>query len=277
MGTIDAFIFPVRFVRIISTQNVAGTLIIRFTVQGFPDVDSWPRTLTALQDYGKARLHDISARYGRYYPAVAQSDGLQIIETNSETARWAEVTNRVSMFDAFANSYFMMITLEYKSDRPAAQVAVSEDGIVVLSRSLVVVRCWFYGNKFHDDGRIIRIQSDENILRAASDSSYEIHSRYDDVEFWLHARQVTEKSRTILTVTLPGDPSRPGDLQTRISIPVVVKKPVLRRVGRGFLSATGASLVALPALLGTDAALTPRIIAAGVGATIIAIVTVFSS
>ena len=277
VNTPDAFILPVRHVQISSAEIIAEALIVRFVLAGYPDLTSWPRDAATLQNHGKSVLNQISARYGKYFPAVGASDGLICHDNGNSTESWSEISSRLSTFSTFASSYLVRVSVVENRKDVKKEVSTTDGQIEVSSGSGIIVKCWFYTRTQPAGGRIISVSTDDRILHVSSDSAHELSSRYDEVEFWLHGRSVAERSRTMLTVALPGDSTRTGDLPTRVTFPVIVGKPLLPRVYRGFAGATGAAFVGLPALLGAESPLLPRVALAVVGAIIIAFLAVFSA
>jgi len=277
VGTTDAYLLPVRLATVLSAEFIADALVVRFITGAFPELSAWPHDGLTLETRGKTDLAQISAGYqGNYFAASGRCDGLTITAAGNATTDWNQVTSRLATLKTFSDSFFVRTSL-VMSDSAPTLVGLKAGVAHLSSRHTVVLRCWFYRGKYVPSARDISVESDQSVISLSSDSSYEINSRYDEVEFWLHPQRLAADSRTMVSLRLPGDPTATGDLTTRIQIPMVVRKPVTPRLLRGITAAAGASLIAAPALMGAGTSLSLRIALAVLGALIVSIVAALNS
>ncbi|MFG1795738.1 hypothetical protein [Nocardia sp. NPDC049149] len=289
VGTVDAFIMPTRLASVHSAEIIAEALIIKFLAKDFPDVTSLQRDAVDIEDKGKVVLTQVMSRYGgTYWPAVARSDGLVANAAGSGPSEWNDVVSRLSKLSAFSGSFFIRLSLVYATNKSFKEMfsrskffsmtpVELHDGSATLSnRNAAILRCWFSRETLASDERRITVKCDDAIVQISSDDSYDITSRYDDIEFWLHPRRLPVNSRTVLSIRVPGNPQVPGDLTTRVSLPIVVSRPVAPRLTRGLTSAVGAGLIAAPAILGVGSSLGLRLLLAAAGALIVSLVAALS-
>ena len=218
--------------------------------------------------------------------------------TGSGTSEWNEVTSRLATLDPFNDSDFLRLSLvparrlqprwrEAPLDwvrrvtkskaaiRAEESLELRRGQLVVTNRQQIVLRCWFYRRQPLAQPRVMTLACDSAIVHISTDAQVELSSRYDEVEFWLHPQRLAVDSRTALTLRLPGDPGQTNDLGTRVSVPVLVRRPVGPRLLRGLVGATRLALVAAPALL-EDSPTGLRIGLAVLGAALVSLLAAFS-
>jgi hypothetical protein len=211
------------------------------------------------------------------FPAMGASDGISLTASGSDVESWSEISDRLAKLDTFSNSYFVHLSILCVEGEEKS-LNIRNGSLEIDQDRGFIVKCWYYRTDAPSAARALVVTTDGTVLEASSDTEWEILSRYDEVEFWFHAKRVAQTTRRMLSVVLPGnnsDPAVDNDLTTRVSIPVIINRPVAPRLFRVSATAAGAALVATPALLGPGAQLQHKLIFAVLGALILAIVTVF--
>ena len=92
--------------------------------------------------------------------------------------------------------------------------------------------------------------------------------------YWLHPAALNFDTLSRFTITLRSQDGTSGFVPAHARFPVTVRRSTSNLVTRVTLTAAGAMLVALPAILGAGSPLQLRIAAAVTGAAILAVVTV---
>ena len=116
--------------------------------------------------------------------------------------------------------------------------------------------------------------TDGTFLRVSSDHEYEVALRYDTVEFWVHPAALNFETLSRLSISLTGQPEAAGLIPANARFPVAVRRSKSRLLVRMLVTALGALLVALPAILGPSTLLQIRIVSALLGAMLLAVSSV---
>lgn len=280
-NSIDASVFPVRFVEITKTTDLAEAIVVRFAVKGYVDVSNWGQDKGAIVTAGRAHLQSAYSKSGTYMAAMGKSGDmpLTLSKKTTEQEAWYLVAKRLATLDTFSKTFLTYLSL--KNEHGDKKVIDGPNGSLAIkySRSLIV-KCWYYrSSDLAIEDRTVRIKADQNILESTSEIEQEILSPYDEVEFWLYAKQVSQKSRRTVVVELPGalgGTVGSGDLTTKVSIPVTIYRPFMPRFIQWIITAAGAGLVATPGFLDKGDHLQEKLLLGIAGASLVATASVFS-
>lgn len=279
------YIIPVRMVKIIGAKLWGErAAIIRVEAGGYPDLATagWP---DGQGDAGKGELIRKGREAAQLVASGSQEGFRSAVETTSNLSvrgvewgekQWLAITSRLSALDPFVNSYFLHVDLA-KSKNPKERWQLKDGAIKMRSRQGLIVKCYY--NRATPpagtDSRELSLAADNTILAPSFDAKKQILSRYDEVDFAVQSKPVTETARTIATISMPGEGT--GEVTTKVPIPIVVT-PLLTRIQRGFAGAAGAFFVALPAVMGAGSNFGTRAAFALLGTLIVAMLaSVFSA
>jgi hypothetical protein len=279
-NSIDACVFPVRFVEITKTTDLAEAIVVRFAVKCYVDVSGWGQDKDSIVTAGRAHLQSAYSKSGTYMAAMGKSGDMPLTPSKTtEQEAWYLVAKRLATFDTFSKTFLTYLSLTNEHEDKKAIDGPNGSVVIKYSRSLIV-KCWYYrSSDLEIEDRIVRIKADQNILESTSELEQQILSPYDEVEFWLYANQVTQKSRRTVVVELPGaldGTVDSGDLTTRVSIPVTIYRPFMPRIIQWIITAVGAGLVATPGFFDKGDHFQEKLVIGTVGAFLVATASVFS-
>jgi hypothetical protein len=274
VATTDAYAIPIRLVTITDVIDFADAYVVRFVVGRYVNVSDWPLEQDAIIARGQTIMQDAYTTYGEHVAAMGKQGRLPITPADSEVTSWSAVAQRLATLEDFAECYLARVSVT-NADKEA--LAIDDDGSIgVRYRRSVIISCWYYRASAPSQEHTVRVIADDKVMEFSSDAQRLILTRYDEVDFWLYAKPLSQNYRRTVTVEIAGANPLKNDVPTRVSIPLNACRPVLPRVGQWLCSAAGAGLVATPAMLGAGAQLEHKLIFAGIGAAIVASVTVFS-
>jgi len=275
------FIVPVRAARFVYARSFADFFILRLQVDDYPDLSQMTRS--EVRERSRVFYDHLVDMNQRYYPAVTRFPNVDLGDNPDidDSLRWLSVVERLALHNTFASSYFV------RMEQPTLPNGKTADFDAVGRLSLrdgqtTKLNVNFLGKEYSEQSKkVLMCATDGRFLRVSSDNSYEVAHRYDSVEFWLQPNTENFDSLARVTIRLETKGSSTSEtdsyLTTSVNIPVVVKRSRPRLALRLSLTAGGAILVALPAILGQHSSLRVRIVAAVLGAFLLAYATVMVS
>jgi hypothetical protein len=266
---------PIRAAVVVAAKVIAGAYVFKLRVSWFPELSSWPLETEEVRARGTAEIEAVTRANTGFYTASGRSGGMRLEAGSADAEAWLEIARRLSTFEAFSTSFFVRSTLGTRSGRELP--VVGEDGTITVNANAgFVLTCWFYGNDYHRTPRSLSVATDRSILTLSSDDSYEIQSRYDEIEFWFRSQQLVADSLTFVKLTLPGS-SAHGDLATYLRFPVIVRRSRGAAITTGAIGGVGAALVGLPAVLGDSLPISLRISSAVLGALLLSFLAAWTA
>ncbi|MDF5751762.1 hypothetical protein [Spongiactinospora sp. TRM90649] len=268
------FLLPVRHALVADAECAAGVCVFRLRMGDYTDLDDYPVTEDELRAEGHRYLDQLIAlNDGQFYLATGcfpsrsmANDGM-----HSGPARWAGAAGRLAQHPTFRDSYFIRID-EPVLDR-GGPVPFDEQGRLLLSdRRAVRLKVWFrtHGSVEGDERRLSCV-TDGAHLRISFEDFCDIGSPYDAVEFWLQPSPVGFDALTRVTVAHGREGEHP---EISAGFPVVVRRSRSRLLTRVTLSALGAFMIGLPAIVGADSPLLVRVLFAIVGTALLSVSTI---
>lgn len=274
VATDDAYVLPIRLVTIIKVIDFVDAYVIKFVVGKYVNVSDWPLEQQAIVARGRTIMQDAYATYRSHVAAMGKHGRLPITPADSDVTSWSAVAQRLATLEGFSESYLARVSVTNADNEP---LTLNEDGAIdIRYRRSLVIDCWYYRASTPAQEHTVRVTADDKVLEFSSDAQRPILTRYDEVDFWLYAKPLSPSYRRVVTVEITGAGALEHDIPTRVALPVHARRPVLPRIGQWVLSAGGAGLVATPALIGAGAQTEHKLLFAGLGAAIVASVTVFS-
>ncbi|AWE51490.1 hypothetical protein ACFXGG_33265 [Streptomyces nigra] len=263
----DAFILPVRVAEVVAAECAADVFLFKLRVTDHVDLDDYSLSRADIVAESRKVLDKIiEGNGGAYYPAVLKFPAFPIRTSEDQAQLWLSVARRLALHTTFESSYFMRV------DQPvhlakATSFAFEPDGRLSLS-DLKPARLpvSFYSPRYTEAPKIaLTCSTDGRFLRVSSDASHDVALRYDSTEFWLQPDAASFDALTHVTIRL--GPEEAGSTPVAaIRLPVIVRHSRVRLLSRVAISALGAFLVAMPAILGAHSPLALRIVLAVVGA-----------
>lgn len=268
------FLVPVRFAPVVWARCVADIFIIKLQVGAYVNLDHYPRAMDDIVTDSARFIAHLVAANGGFYPAVLSFPDLHVEEAADPATHWLGAARRLLLHSTFANSYVLRID-EPVTQRGRALEFNSTGRLTVIDQESVHLPVSFYAERYDPDAKpLLACSTDGTFVRVSSDDEYEIALRYDSVEFWLHPAALNFDTLSRVTITLRSQDGTSGFVPAHARFPVTVRRSTSNLVTRVTLTAAGAMLVALPAILGAGSPLQLRIAAAVTGAAILAVVTV---
>ncbi|MEU5255148.1 hypothetical protein [Streptomyces longwoodensis] len=274
-STTDAFLLPVRVAEVVVAECAADVFLFKLRVTDHVDLDEYSLSRADIVTESR-RLIDkiIEGNGGAYYPAVLKFPTFSIRTSGDQAQLWLSVARRLALHQTFESSYFMRV------DQPvhlakATTFTFEPDGRLSLS-DLQPARLpvSFYCQRYSELPKIsLTCTTDGRFLRVSSDTSHDVALRYDSTEFWLQPDASSFDALTHVTIRLGSDEASATPVAA-IRLPVIIKHSRVRLLSRVAISALGAFLVAMPAILGAQSSLALRIVLAVVGAAALSTATI---
>ncbi|MEI8406191.1 MULTISPECIES: hypothetical protein [unclassified Kribbella] len=266
----DPFVLPVRYATVVEAECVAEMYIFKLRIGGYPDLDGYPTSLPELVELSRVTKGELTTDTV-FRPATATFPPMPAEVTDRMDERWLGIARRLALHPTFQKSYFLRVApIETKRNKV---LRFDQDGQIetIDGQSLRVVTYIFAEQYASDAGFKLACTPGGTSLRNASDEVYDVALRYDRVEFWLHLAAENFDTLSRVTISLASENAAATTIPAYVRLPLVVSRSKTRMFRRLGAASTGAVLVALPAILGDDSPLAFRIVAALVGAGLLAV------
>lgn len=274
------FVVPVRLSTVVTAACVADMVVFRLRVDDYANLEEYPLAEEEIRAKGRWFVDMLAqANGGRFHPATTRFPDLHVHDQQGDDPHlWLGVARRLARHPTFRSCFFVR-TEEPLLDRDRTAALDATGRLHLSDRDSAKVRVSFYSDAYSDAARRLTCATDGSYLKISSDDSYDVASRYDTVEFWLRPEILAFDALARVTITLArAGPAPPEEsLTTSAGFPVVVRRSRSRLFLRVTASASGAFLVALPAVLGPSFPLHWRVLAAVCGAALIAVATIVIS
>ncbi|MFD9795537.1 hypothetical protein ACFWXK_31815 [Streptomyces sp. NPDC059070] len=271
----DCFLLPVRVAEVVAAECVADVILFKLRVTDHVDLDEYALSRADINTESRRAIDKIvEANDGTYYPAVLKFPAFPIRTNGDQAQLWISVARRLALHPTFENAYFMRV------DQPAHLTgahafAFEPQGRLSLG-DLKPARLpvSFYSSCYTETPKItLSCATDGRFLRVSSDHTHDVALRYDSTEFWLQPDAASFDALTHVTIRL--GPVDPGPTPVAaVRFPVLIKHSRIRLVSRVAISALGAFLVAVPAILGSGSPVSLRVLLAVLGSGFLSTATI---
>lgn len=273
VGSGDPFVLPIRYAKVAKAECVADMYIFKLRIGGYANLEPhYPKlTLADIVETSRLTMSQLTSENGAFYPATSTFPQMPEEVPDDVPERWLATARRLALHPTFEKSYFLLVA-PVETQR-GKELEFDDEGRVkaVDGQSLRIVANIF-GEKYAPEAEFkLTCTPDGTNLRAASDEVYHVALRYDSVEFWLHLAALNYDTLSRMTISLASDRPEAKSIPAHVRIPLVVSRSRSRIFRRWIAASSGAVLVALPAILGDNSPLALRIVAALVGAGLLAV------
>jgi len=268
----DTFVLPLRYATVAKAEYVADMFIFKLRIGGYVNLQQYPLSLADIVAMSQVTVNQLKMNgSSAFYPATSSFPQMPEEVTDELPERWLATARRLALHPTFKNSYFLRVApVETKRDKV---LRFDEQGQVetIDGQSLRIVTNIFAEQYFPDANFKLTCTPGGTGLRVASDEVYHVALRYDRVEFWLHLADQNFDTLSRVTISLASESGSAKTIPAHVRLPLIVSRSRSRVMRRWTAASSGAVLVALPAILGDDSPLALRIVAALVGAGLLAL------
>lgn len=245
------FFIPVRWVSIKNVKKSSDFYLIDFTVMGyavfnkefdncknFNDINSLAKKYFTTQDKVEAfvvkNMPNIVIPYNRSNKT----------NDSEEKDRWLKVIETLHIYPKFEKCYFFKASITRNGLSKIFKPGVIREG----GRTNINIE---YNNFCDISDSEINIEYDECLLIPSGDKRTKIECRYDSAVFAFQAKGVLSKTPTQITLNCCSyqDTETNQDIETKIKIPLIIKRNHFYLLARVILSLLGAIGIGLPGIL----------------------------
>ncbi|WP_217177317.1 hypothetical protein [Streptomyces sp. AC495_CC817] len=270
----DAFLLPVRVAEVVAAECAADVFLFKLRVTDHVDLDEYSLSRADIVTESRKAIDKIIEGNGAYYPAVLKFPAFPIRTSEDQAQLWLSVARRLALHTTFESAYFMRVDQPVHLARATTFTFASDGRLSLSDLKPARLPVSFYSPRYMELPKIaLTCSTDGRFLRVSSDASHDVALRYDSTEFWLQPDASSFDALTHVTIRL--GPEEGGSTPiAAIRLPVIVRHSRVRLLSRVAISALGAFLVAMPAILGPQSSLALRIVVAVVGAGTLSAATV---
>lgn len=240
------FFVPVRWALIKSVQKSADFYLIDFVVQDFvtfnKDFDDNRRSFSGINSLAKGYFttkDKVEAFVVKNTPNIVISSNKTIkIKEKEDTERWLKVIETLHVYPTFEKCYFFKASIIRTRFEKINKVGTMREG----GRTNINID---YNNFCDISDSEINIEYDESLLIPSGDKKIKIECRYDSALFAFKAKSVLSKTPTQIIFNCRSS----QDIETKIKIPLEIKRNYFFLLARVILSLAGAILIGLPGIL----------------------------
>lgn len=242
------FIIPVRWAMIYNVHHTADFFIIDFVVKDFVvfnkefsdnrrdfnGINSLAKKYFTTKDKVEAFVVKNTPNITTAYNNDSKTEGRE------ETKRWLDVIEALHIYPKFEKCYFFKASIIEHSHAEDCKATVIREGG---RTNINIDHCNFCDISDSE----INIEYDENLLIPSGDKNRKIECRYDSALFAFQAKRVL--SNTTTQIMLNCRSSQDPNIETKIKIPLQIKRNYFFLIVHVILSLAGAVLIGLPGIL----------------------------
>ncbi|MCQ1530079.1 hypothetical protein [Lutispora saccharofermentans] len=240
------FFIPVRWALIENVQKSADFYLIDFVVKGFA-------VFNKEFDDNRNNFDDINSLAKKYFTTNDKIEAFVVKNTpnivitynksnktndNEEKDRWLKVIETLHIYPRFEKCYFFKASIIRNGLAKIFKPGIIREG----GRTNINIE---YNNFCDISDSEINIEYDECLLIPSGDKKTKIECRYDSAMFAFQAKGVLSKTPTQIILNCRSS----QDIETKIKIPLEIKRNYFFLVARVILSLAGAILIGLPGIL----------------------------
>lgn len=240
------FFVPVRWALIDSVQKTADFYIIDFIVKDFAvfnkEFEDNRRNFDSINSLAKRYFttkDKVEAFVVKNIPNITiLNNKVCKTDVREETKRWLDVIEALHIYPRFENCYFFKASIIRHGLFKVRKTGVIREGG---RTNINIDHCNFCDISDSE----INIEYDENLLIPSGDKKRKIECRYDSALFAFQAKRVLFKTPTQIILNCRSS----QDIETKIKIPLRIKRNYFFLSLHIILSLAGAILIGLPGIL----------------------------
>ena len=242
------FFIPVRWALIDNVQQTADFYIIDFVVMDFAvfnkEFNDNRRDFNGINSLAKKYFttkDKVEAFVVKNTPNIAVAyNKASKTDVKEETKRWLDVIEALHIFPKFEKCYFFKASIiKHGLAKIHKDNVIKEGG----RTNINIDHCNFCDVTDSE----INIEYDENLLIPSGDKNRKIECRYDSALFAFQAKRVLSKTPTQIILNCRS--SQAQNIETKIKIPLQIKRNYIFLIAHVILSLAGAVLIGLPGIL----------------------------
>ena len=240
------FFVPVRWALLKSVQKSADFYLIDFVVQEFvvfnKDFDDKRRSFDGINSLAKGYFttkDKVDAFVAKKIPnIVIASNKANKTKEKEDTESWLKVIETLHVYPTFEKCYFFKASIIRTGLEKINRDWTMREG----GRTNINID---YNNFCDISDSEINIEYDDSLLIPSRDKSIKIECRYDSALFAFKAKSVLSRTPTQIILNCRSS----NDIETKIKIPMEIKRNYFFLLSRVILSLAGAILIGLPGIL----------------------------
>lgn len=237
------FFVPVRWALLKSVQKSADFYLIDFVVQDFvvfnKDFDDKRRSFGGINSLAKGYFttkDKVEAFVVKNTPNIVIASNKT--KEKEDTERWLKVIEALHVYPTFEKCYFFNVSIIRSGLAKILKVGTMREG----GRTNININ---YNNFCDIADSEINVEYDESLLVPSGDKNIKIECRYDSALFAFQAKSVLSQTPTQIIFNCRSS----KDIETKIKIPLEIKRNYFFLLSRVILSLVGAILIGLPGIL----------------------------
>lgn len=257
---IEPFFVPIRWAVIKKSYFNNEICVIDFIIKTYPEFNQEYRSVTTSKESNSAFAKNVFTKEGineRYaidyiLNIVSRTEG----DFDRQEDLWISIIGALKHHAPFANTSFFRTVLPSKNNSFAESLTLKES-------QYKEIELWHFCSE-ESKSKIseVEIQCDLNYINPVFGNKDQIECRYDRVNYGFQAVKGKKnlKSQIVFRITsLDDNREKDYNTETKICIPVVIKRKIVGKITRAVLSAFGSGcIVAFSALMAVDPITTPN-------------------
>lgn len=278
------FIIPIRWAEITSVKLFSDVYSVFFKLMGYP---------TFTQDYKNTvscfeQINTYSKNFFQRHDKViaVHPFPLDAVELRDEKERddenWRSIVEAMTKIPTYNNSYFLKSSPLYIEKHDSKKQIVKKNCSMVSGRFVLVEgQCinvdieYYSANYNRAKKQQIEVLVDDNVIRKVKGLRRIFQSRYGCFTLGFQSQKNTNNTFSEICMytvdDLENNNSQYDEIQTDIVFPVITQKNKSYKIKKSLIMFLGASLVALPGILGDAIDITWNIVLAIGGALVLGI------
>ena len=268
----DPFVLPIRHAAVANAERIAGTFVFKLCIGGYVDLRKYERTTADIVARSRTLISALPrTAEGPFYPATSDAAHLSAEIGDDSPELWIRAARLLAMHPTFQDSYFLRVA-PVETQKGKALRFDERGRLQTVDGMSLRILTNLYGKEYAPDAEFkLTCQPNGTTVRVASADVYHVNLKHDSVEFWLHSTAATYDTLSEVTIRLASDRAGAATIPAHVPLPLVVRRSRSRVFRRWAAASAGAVLVALPSILGPESPLQVRIVAALVGAGLLAL------
>lgn len=252
---VNPFMVPIRWATIKKSYLINEICIIDFVINDYPEFNQAFKEASISEDknqkFSKA-FFDEEGRCNKYVLGyIPNIVSRSKCDYERQEALWISIIQALKNYSAFSNTSFYRTLLPTKKENEFAE------SLVIRESEYKEIEIWHYCSE-ESKSKVseLEIQCDTNYINPVFGNKDRIECRYDRINYGFQAIKGKNnlKSQIVFRIKNIDENLAPDhNSETRISIPVTLKKKWSKRILRSILSVIGsAAVLAFSALISID-------------------------
>lgn len=269
--SIEPFVVPIRWAVLDKVERIDQIYIINFTVKDYPVFST--RFETASQSYEKnvafsREFFSVQNRnkifISTVMPDFALPNESEDVNSSVQEKAWIRIIEALSQHNAFRHQFFFKTISSIDSESKTFEIRENH------RRAIEIVH--YNSDDKSANSASVDIQYDSDVITSVLGNHERIECRYDKNSFSFIPKYINQRIDTQITFNIKADNS---DKETKIRIPVRIRRSNEKRIIRAIVSFAGAALVGIGSVI-VDMTLWLKIPFFLLGSSLVAITWMFS-